>query len=244
MTIYDDALQILKDAGWTWTHDPDLREHLTRHAPGSLTVGSKFSDAAWSDIDSIQRDAETRAVIALAQKLSNGDPMRVEIEIPYPDAGTQGVISHQDCDSLPILTRTRIVRDPGTLYEQPIDVAVIDPTAAFPPAHQILAPAGALWDTRNLGFYTLFPGSAARPFPKDEQADSDPEFHAGNILFWSTHIFIATPNEVVEALQKSVDSFNTLGADRAQEMNACIIEMNRIQALKDAPHFKNPSRRR
>lgn len=214
-----------------------------RHAPGSLTVGSKFSEAAWGDIDAIQRNAETRAVIALAEKAAKGEPMRVEIELSYPGAGTQGVIPYQDCNHLPILTRTRIVRDPGTLYEQTIDVAVIAPDAPFPPAHQILAPAGVLRDTRNLGLYTLFPGSAARPFPKEDQAQSDPAFHAANVLFWQTHVFIATPNEVLDALEKSLDSLRSLGDDRAQEMHATTLEISRTQAYVDTPQLKVPSRR-
>lgn len=221
------AKETLRIAGWEWVHDPHLPEHLIRHAPGSLTVGSKFSAAAWQDLPAIQQRAEEEAILTLARQAVHGLPMRAEIKIPYPSAGSAGVVPISACADLPVLGSAKIVRDPGSLYEQVLDVCVIDPAAEFPGAHQILAPAGAIWDTRTLGLYTIFPGEASRPFPRAEQAETDPETHAANVAFWHSHIFLATPQEVIGALEASVAS-----GDPSMETKAAVTaEISRMQAL-------------
>lgn len=211
------AIAELAAAGYAWKQDGDgqIREHLARHSPGNLTVGSKFSHAAWDRLDEIYQHACDRAVVALAEALRRSNPLRVEIILPGSDAGTEGVASNQVCDELSTLTRTRLVRDPGTVYEQIVDAVVLTSEQAFPSANQFIAPAGVLWDTKDLGLYTLFPGSASRPFPRDEQSLSDPIFHQANVDFWNTHTFLATPEQAIHALVQAIQAMEGCAEKRA-----------------------------
>lgn len=225
------ALEQLRQAGFEWVHDPDLRAHLDRHRPGSLTVGSKFSHKAWLDIDSIHDQAETHAIIALADKLNSGQPLRVEVLLPYEEAGTQCIASTRECEQLPALTRTRIVRDPGSIYEQSLEVVVLDKQHPFPSTHQITAPAGVLGQTQTVGLYTLFPGGTSRPFTRAEQADTDPEFHQANVVFWEDHFFLATPEEALCALDTGLRTLKQSGNASEESMLYYDREISRITAL-------------
>jgi hypothetical protein len=241
MNNREHALDALRQAGFEWVHDPDLRAHLDRHRPGSLTVGSKFSPKAWLDIDAIHEQAETQAIIALAQALERGGPLRVEVLLPYEDAGTQGIASTRECSQLPALTRTRIVRDPGTIYEKSLEVVVLDKQHPFPATHQIIAPAGVMGETKTVGLYTLFPGGASRPFPRAEQAQTDPQFHQANVAFWEDHFFLATPEEALCALDASLQALKHSGNASEESVLYHDREIRRIAALA-AQVPRTPSR--
>lgn len=242
MTDRQNALEQLRQAGWEWVHDPDLRAHLDRHRPGSFTVGSKFSPEAWLDVEAIHEQAETRAIIGLAEKLARGEALRVEVILPYEGAGTQGVASVEECDQLPVLTRTRIVRDPGTIYEQALEVLVLDKGQPFPQINQFLAPAGVLGQTKTLGLYTLFPGQASRPFPRAEQAESDPEAYQANVAFWGSHFFLATADEVLCALDAGLRGLKESGNASEEKVLYHDQEIRRITALSEAKPQRSLSR--
>lgn len=227
------ALAELQSAGYQWVseNDQELREHLARHAPDSATVGSKFSEHAWARLDALHRQASDLCIVALAQALRDGKPLRVEIHIPYDNAGTEGVASSLVCATLSTLTRSRIVRDPGTVYEQDLEVVVLDDEQPFPAANQFIAPAGILWDTKNLGLYTLFPGSASRPFPREEQALADPEAHEANVVFWQHHFFLARPVEVIHALQVGQEKLQAMEQPPIEAVEYHEQEIARLRAL-------------
>lgn len=225
------AINTLEAAGYTWKHgDDELREHLARHAPDSLTVGSKFSPAAWARLEDIHQQASDMAVVALAKALNTGQPLLVEITIPDPEAGTEGVAGSATCAGLSTLTRTQVLRDPGTVYEQLVNVVVLATGQEFPRARQFLAPAGVLWDSKQMGLYTLFPGSASRPFPRAEQARTAPEVHQANVAFWAEHAFLATPEQALHALRESVGAMQTTSKSIIHAQQE---ELARVSALVD-----------
>lgn len=236
------ALAALQSAGYAWVseNDTQLREHLARHAPGSFTVGSKFSQQAWQDLDHWHKVATDLCIVALAKALEEGRPLRVEVNIPYDQAGSDGVASSLVCAGLSISTRSRIVRDPGTPYEQEIEVVVLGDDQELPPARQFIVPAGTIWETKNLGLYTLFPGNASRPFPRDDQAKEDPDFHQANVRFWQDHFFLARPQEVIHALQAGLEKLRGMD-DAPQEMiDYHEQEMVRLTLLSHSQPEKTP----
>lgn len=227
------ALAELEAAGYHWMRegDEELREHLARHAPDSATVGSKFSPQAWAELDDLHRKASDLCVVALALALREGKPLRVEIHIPHENAGTEGVASSLVCAALSTLTRSRIVRDPGTVYEQDLEVVVLAEDQTFPAAKQFIAPAGVLWDTKNLGLYTLFPGAASRPFPREDQAQTDPDLHQANVAFWQNHFFLAKPSEVIHALRVGLEKLQAMEHPSLEAMEYHEQEIARLRSL-------------
>ena len=231
------ALETITGAGYEWaaSDGEEIKTHLGRHAPTqvdqNLTVGSKFSAGAWEDMQSITQLANDLCMIELAKCITEGKPMRAEIALAYPNAGIDGVANNMARSRLQILTETKIVRDPGTPYEQEVAVSVVSPDQALPSCDKISIIGGAYGPTKKLGLYTIFPGEAGKPFPKEQDREKDPEGYAANRAYWIMNRFVATPQEALHALDVSVQMWKESPGENAARIAGATTERARISEL-------------
>lgn len=186
----------MKKINWIWKDQPkDWTEHVTRHSPDALTIGSKFSHQAWENLDRLvvihQESLIRKVQEALEQQLTTA-----QLLVSLPHAGKAGVVPISQLDDSPVV---RVLRDPGGPYQQWVEVSVVREEER-PILHEIILVAGQLTKTQ-IGMVTAYPSSAARPFPHTDMLQTNPEFYAECVGFWKHHRFVAEPTELLFSAQ-------------------------------------------
>ena len=236
VSVVASAEAAIAAAGFSWqpTSGPELVRHLARHAPGSLTIGSKFSDEVWARFEEISSCMEARAKIALASRIEKAEPLRVEITMPFKNAGTEGVVSLDDAvNSIKTCRRLNVTRDAGTPHEQTIDVAVLASGEQSMAADRIVYVAGAYGDTKKIGLYTMFPGDPGCPFPTESLAKRDPDAYKISEKYWASHVFVGTAEEVQATLKDNLAALPP-GEDMPARVNIRR-EMKEMECLSSKP---------
>ena len=176
----------------SWQEQPlDWEEHVARHAPDALTLGSKFSQAAWESLPHLislnQKVLEEKVRQALEENLTS-----ISLTIHLENAGKGGVLPITNWEDQPLVS---VLRDPGGPYERWVDVRVLQ-AHQRPVVNEVSLIAGKL-NEEHIGMITAYPSSSSRPFPNEEHRHTNSEFYAECVSFWKHHQFVGEVNEIL-----------------------------------------------
>lgn len=180
----------------SWQEQPlDWEEHVARHAPHALTLGSKFSQDAWEALPDLilsnQKLLEEKVRLALEEKLTS-----VSLTLHLDNAGKGGVLPIAHWEDQPLIS---VLRDPGGPYERWVDVRLLQ-AHQRPVVNEVSLIAGKL-DETHIGMITAYPSSASRPFPNEAHQHTNPEFYAECVGFWKHHQFVGEAGEILYSAQ-------------------------------------------